>query len=297
MKALPYRVPPDHAIQSSNWNLVIDGEAAELGDHLPDWDYHTNLSLTRSVSIDMDKVRSTTGLLAGSTLAMSIVWSASGSNIRAPGYRSIVGGVGIQEVDISLNLKGGDLGGVVSLETILTLATSPGSGPSYAPKRAGSLLWSDTYNVRLQGDAPQFPIAIVDFSNTAYPQDAGWYIEIGENMDSATLGSLLLLVNESNEPVARAFGNAGDPDQTDLAIISAAYADVAKSLIEHALCDDEFDLDSEYPDGSIGEMLQSLLQMRFADMPLSELRQRRNNSPRLFSADVQDAVRIFGEMQ
>lgn len=295
--AFPYRIPPDSAITCGEWHLVTDGVETVLDESLPDWDYHTNLSFRRSVALNMDSIRVACGLASTSTVAVSVVWSASGSNLRAPASRAEVSGVGICEFTVSADLLGTDLGGVLSLETVLTLATGNAAAPSWAPKHAGSLLWSDSVAVRLQGDAPQFPVAIVDFAATAYPVEAGWFLEVGNSLDSATMGSVLLLVNESNRPVSSAFKNAAAPSAADIAVMSAVYSDVARTLVEHALGNVDFDLESEYRDGSVGETLQSLLSMRFPGRSLDELRNTRNNAPSVFSADLQAAVRVFAGVE
>lgn len=291
--AFPYRIPPDAAMVCGPWQLTVDNDGVDVSDAMPDWDYNTDLPLTRTVEIDMDAIRASTGLPDHSAVAVSLVWTASGSNLRAPGFRSVVDGTGKQTVLVEACLKGSDLGGTLSLETVLTLALDEPLAPSYAPRNAGSLLWSDCFEIRLQGDAPQFPIAIVDFSATSYPVEAGWFVEIGQSMDSATMGSLLLLINEANALVCSAFKAASNPGEADMAIISAVYADVARTLLEHALSDEDFDLETEYSDGSVGETLQSLISMRFPNRTLSELRNHRTSQPRLFSTEVQASVGIF----
>ncbi|MDJ0395009.1 hypothetical protein QMK17_16920 [Rhodococcus sp. G-MC3] len=291
--AFPYRIPPDSAIDCGEWQMDINGGEAVLPESLPDWDYQTDLSLARSIVVDMDAIRIATGLPPSSGVAISIVWAATGSNLRAAAFRAEVFGEGLQKVALAAELRGSDLGGVLSLETVLTLATSDVAVSSWAPKHAGSLLWSDRVEVRLQGDAAQFPVAIVDFSSTNYPVDAGWFLEVGGSLDAATMGSLLLVVNEANTAVCAAFKNAASPSQTDMAVMSAVYSDVARTLIEHALCNLDFEESVEYQDGSIGETLQSLIGMRFHGRTVEELRNTRNNSPSLFSAELQAAVSVF----
>ncbi|MGO4200618.1 hypothetical protein AB4Z09_02460 [Rhodococcus sp. TAF43] len=268
----------------------------DLQDHLPDWDYNTDLSLTRIVDVDLDQLRSDTGLPSGANFALSVVWSASGSGMRAPAFREVLAGTGVRRVAIRTTLRGSDLGGTLTLDTILTLARDQGDVAAFAPRRGGSLLWSDSQSLRLQGDAPQFPIAIVDFASTPYPAEAAWYVKVGANMHAATMGSLLLLVNEANVPASTAFKNASSPRPVDMAIISSTYNDVARTLIEHALINAEFDDETSYPEDSLGMMLQSLIQMRFPDESFEDLRRQRDNSPTAFSARVQASVKIFEEI-
>ncbi|SDE22543.1 hypothetical protein [Rhodococcus tukisamuensis] len=294
--AFPYRVPGDAVVSAASWQILVMDTPFDLDDNLPDWDYNTDLLLTRVVDVDLDRLRSDTGLPPGAEIALSVVWTASGSSLRAPAFREVLFGNGVQRVAIRSTLRGSDLGGTLTLDTILTLAHDQADVAAFAPRRAGSLLWSDSKSVRLQGDAPQFPIAIIDFASTPYPLEAAWYVQIGTNMHAATMGSLLLLINEANEPASTAFKNASSPRPVDVAIISSTYADVARTLIEHALSNAEFDDVTSYPEDSLGATLQAMIQMRFPDEAFEDLRRQRDNSPTAFSTRVQASVKIFEEL-
>lgn len=297
LTAFPYRTPDETTVAPLDWQILIDDIKFDLGDHVPDWDYNTDLTLTRAITIDTDKLRSETGLPAGTNFALSVVWSASGSNQRGQGFREVFSQNGIHNIDAKIFLEGSYLGGMLSLEMILTLADDLVDSPPFTAHKGGSLMWSDSVSVRLQGDAPQFPIAILDFTATSFPVEAAWYVQLGTNLHAATMGSLLLCVNEGNKAACAAFKNAARPSPVDTAIISATYADVARTLIEHALTNAEFDEETDFPDDSLGAMLQSLIQTRFPDTPFSEIRQQRDNSPALFSSSIQASVRIFEEIE
>ncbi|OYD71392.1 hypothetical protein [Rhodococcus sp. OK302] len=297
LTAFPYRVPNDTTVTPLDWNILIDDTPLYLGDHIPDWDYNTDLILTRIITIDTDQLCSDTGLPPGTNFAVSIVWSASGSNQRGQGFRKVFSQNGIQNIEARLLLEGAYLGGTLSLETMLTLADDLVDAPPFAAHKGGSLLWSDSVSIRLQGDAPQFPIAILDFTATSFPAEAAWYLQIGTNLHAATMGSLLLCVNEGNKAASAAFKNAARPAQVDLAIISSTYTDVARTLIEYALTNAEFDDETDFPEDSLGAMLQALIQTRFPDTPLPDLRQHRDNSPALFSSIIQASARIFEEIE
>ncbi|MGC5163018.1 hypothetical protein ACLQ3J_09875 [Rhodococcus sp. DT1] len=274
----------------------MNGLALEVGDHIPDWDYNTNLSLSRRIHVDVGSLTEEVALPIGTDYAISVVWSASGSSQRAQAYREVINGEGAIEVAVEFVLVGADLGGTVELETSLTLAEDLDNAPDFAPRLGGSLLWVDTKTLRLQGEAPQFPIAVVDFAATDFPEGAGWYLQIGRNLEAAAMGALLLCINEATPGAANAFKNAGNPQMVDAAIVSAVYADVARTMIEYALANPEFDDYLEFPDDSLGAILQSLVQKCFPDSSLDDLRKQRENSPAWFSSAIQGAVRVFEDI-
>lgn len=260
---------------------------------LPDWDYHMDLHLRRTVVVDLDRARSESGLPPDAELTLAVVWTATGSNLSGPAERARLAGGGTVAATCDVVLRGADLGGLLALDTALVLAERrPDARPS-SPRRAGSVLWSQRHELRLQGDAPQFPIAVIDFSRTSFPDNAAWHLQISAGLESATMGSLLLLVNERNTVTATAFANAASPRPIDRVVLSAVYADAARVMVEHALADDDFAEDGDFPDGSLGATMVSLFDRLFPGQPITDIRLRRRQSPALFASDVQAAVKIF----
>ncbi|MEU1348114.1 hypothetical protein [Streptomyces sp. NPDC005795] len=272
--------------------MTEDGEIA-MPEALPDWDYQMNLHLRRGARIDLDAARRQSGLPADAVLMLSTVWSASGSGLGGPGRHVRLPQAGTIPVEIDIELYGADLGGLLLLDTALVLAERRIAGRPNTPRRAGSVLWSDRQALRLQGDAPQFPMAVVDFARTSFPNQAAWHLQISGGLESATMGALLLIVNESNTVTADAFQNAGKPRPIDRVVLSAVYADAARIMIEYALGHEGFTEESDYPHGSLGATLLSLFDRLFPDQSIIDIRLRQRQSPSLFASDLQAAVKIF----
>jgi len=292
-RVLPYRTPSEDVVSAEDWHLVTpDGDIA-VPDALPDWDYRMDLHLRRLVRVDLDRARKESGLTADAPLLLSAVWTATGSGLSGPAHHLRLPQGGIAAVTIDCELRGADLGGLLLLDTAVVLAERrPDARPS-SPRRAGSILWSDRRALRLQGDAPQFPMAVIDFGLTSFPDDAAWHLQISGSLESATMGALLLLINERNTITATAFENAGKPRQIDRLVLSAVYADAARLMVEHALSHEDFSEESDYPDDSLGATMLSLFDRLFPDQPITDIRLRQRQSPSLFASDLQAAVKIF----
>ncbi|WP_329554688.1 hypothetical protein [Streptomyces sp. NBC_00696] len=292
-RVLPYRVPSEDVVTAEPWLLVVEDDGVPMPEALPDWDYQMDLHLRRTVSVDLDRARSQSGLPADAALTLAVVWTATGSNLSGPAEHARLAESGLVTAEFDIVLRGADLGGLLVLDTALVLAERrPDARPS-SPRRAGSVLWSDREELRLQGDAPQFPMAVIDFSLTSFPDDAAWHLQITGGFESATMGSLLLLVNERNTVTATAFENAGRPRPVDRIVLSAVYADAARIMVEHALTNEDFTEDSDFPEGSLGATLVSLFDRLFPGQPITDIRLRRRQSPALFASDLQAAVKIF----
>ncbi|MFD6221469.1 hypothetical protein [Nocardia asteroides] len=291
-RVLPYKKPSLSVVRAGEWLLSIDGDEIPLPDHLPYWDYQTNLPLRRVVRVDVDRALAESTLAPGTELALAAVWTSTGSKLRGVVSRVVVPAHG--EVELRADLVGADLGGVLTLDTALVLAhRRRGADRPVAPRRGGSVLWSDRGQIRLQGDAPQFPIAIVDFARTNYPGEAAWHLEIGANLDVATMGSLLLLVNEQKPVIAEALQKAGNPRLQDKMALSMLYADVARTMVDHALRIDDFTDDATYLDETLGATLQELFGRLFPGRSITDIRLAAQESPNLFASQLQAAVKIF----
>lgn len=292
-RVLPYRAPTEDVVAPGSWRLVVeDGEVA-LPEALPDWDYQMDVHVRRSLRVDLDRVRQQTGLPPHAALMLSVVWTATGSNLSGPAKHVRLSEAGTKAVEVEVRLRGADLGGLLLLDTALVLAERINDARPSSPRRAGSVLWSDREVLRLQGDAPQFPMAVIDFGRTSFPEDAAWHLQISGGLESATMGALLLLVNEQNTVTATAFQNAGKPRPVDRIVLSAVYADAARVMVEHALAQEGFAEDADFPDGSLGATLLSLFDQLFPGQSITDISLRRRQSPALFSSDLQAAVKIF----
>ncbi|MET9814133.1 hypothetical protein [Streptomyces sp. NPDC006355] len=292
-RVLPYRVPAEHVVTAEPWRLVVeDGEVA-LPEALPDWDYHMDLHVRRTVHVDLKRARQESGLRMDAALMLSAVWTATGSNLSGPAQHLRLAEGGTTTIKFDFRLLGADLGGLLLLDTALLLAEHRSDARPSAPRRAGSVLWSDREAVRLQGDAPQFPMAVIDFARTSFPDNAAWHLQISGGLESATMGSLLLLVNEQNTVTTTAFQNAAKPRPVDRIVLSAVYADAARIMVEHALNHEEFAEDAGFPDESLGATLLSLFDQLFPGQSITDIRLRQRQSPALFASDLQAAVKIF----
>ena len=295
-RVYPYRRPHPDAVTAGGWLLKSDeGEGVPLPPSIVDWDYQRDLDFECTVEVDLDELRTTTALPPEAELALTVVWSSSGSGLRVLAANRPLQGAGSRSVHLAFTVLGRDSGGVLSIDTQLVLAKhSDGSDPT-APHRAGSILWQRGAQVRLQGDASQFPMAVVDFKVAGYPEDAPWYLDIGPNLEAATMGAVLLLVNSRTTVVLDAVRKAEKATYAERLIHSALRQDVVRLMIEHAVGNEDLDDDSELETDTLGHMLRGVVRTHLPDMTLTALRTMRRGDPSLFSARVQSAVGLFAK--
>lgn len=294
----PY-VRPQTGIEVESWQLRTAESAEPLPRELPHWDYNTDLHLSRSLVLDVDAILAQCGLAGDARLGVAAIWRSSGSGLRELSDRRIFVREGPDPLRLQLDfsLKGTNVGGVLTLYTHVFLDAPGSTSDPTAPHRPGSVLWSDESSVRLQGDAARFPMDLVDFRDEIYPDRSGWHLKIGRDLDSAAMGSILLLINSANKTLGQAVARADNPRPVDRVALSALFTDVTRAMIEHALAQPEFDDETEYPDESLGEVLRNLCRRMFPREPINELRMRHANSPTLLATDIQGSVGIFEERE
>lgn len=291
--ALPYLTPNPQLIEASDWLLTLQGEEVPLPEHLDEWDYNLDLSVRRVVTIDADAVREQCALPPDAPLAMSVVWHARGSGLRARAALVEVGEAK-PELELALTIPGSRVSGTLAIDTFLILPRAVAHLDPIAPRRAGSVLWRRRSTLRLQGDGSQFPIALADFTQSSLPSAAGWHLEIDGPLDAAAMGSILLLVNSRHKVVATAFASAGKPRPTDKLVLSAVYSDVARTLVEYALTRDDFVDEAQFADESLGALLRDVFAQMFSGRSIRDVRLRAKDSPTFVATEVQASAGIFG---
>lgn len=289
-RAFPYIRPPADVVVAGPWSRATGSGSGELPNELPDWDYDTVLSLRRPVRVDGLRARLLSGLTEDAEIDLCVRWSSSSSMLRGRAWRTPVPARDGVELTIEFDLEPDELGGNLELATVLTLRRSAPSTSRAVAHRPGSILWSDAYSVLLQGDAALFPLAIADFDHLPYPTNAGWYLEVGDDLEAAAIGSILLLVNERRKVVVDAVAAAGSPTDADRRVLSALRTDVQRTLIERALTSEDFRDDVDYPTGSLGALLRAVLRTTFPDLSLEALRRERLLEPALFNSRIQHAT-------
>jgi hypothetical protein len=278
---------------------VIDPDSDQERDvppSLPDWDYQTDLRLRRSLTVDLVDGRRSAGLDASAPLAISVRWNVVPSLVRGSAAWIPLDG-DQREWTVDVHIPGERLGGVLHVETSVVLAGEAEQRPA-AAHRPGSVLWSDATEIRLQGDAPLFPIALVPFSKSSLPDKAAWFLELGSDLEASALGAIQLLVNQEHPAVVAAVSRAGNPGDVDRTVLSALKSDVIRSMLERAVTDEAFEMTAEFDKDTLGAVLQGLVRTymsSYVQEDLLDIRRIQSNDPSLFGAIVQAATEFLLE--
>jgi hypothetical protein len=304
-RALPYRTPIDR-VQSEEW-VSLDGKSGLVGATPLAWDYHSQVRLSRAVSIDVDGVREDCLLDVDDGLRLCVRYWSANSRVRTVASLVNVGTAFTPGQNLMVEIDGSLLGGSLTVETILELANDREGGQPFSPRWAGTMLWRDVVRVPLEGDGGLLPVAPVSFSSTPrLPAAAAWYVSLDfSDLTAAAMGSLLVLVNTDLPVVKRALSWVdGDPSADVL--WGALSADIVSDIVGRALDDDDFEPETEWTaldqealtvGGLVSALVRSYLQ-RPNETPVDavkRLRELRRDDPSMYTAEVQGGVRIAGE--
>lgn len=297
--AAPFLTADPARVAGGVWFRVLDPEPIELEDMVSGLDYLSVLELARHVSVDVSGIRADCRLANEIPLSISASWTASGTHLRRSLYSApLPAGEPRAAFAISGAVPADAASGLLTIETKISLAQTASAPHPMAATQAGSVLWSDSQNVSLDGTASFFPMQLAKFddpSATWAQPDAAWcLIWPSLELDRPFLGSVKLLVNSSHPSVAKAVAGVAGTKKESHAIRAAIYFDVARSLMLGALNNPEFiECDGDYPRGSCGRAANDLLRVHFPSDSLASLRDTARSAPEFFSADLQSKLRLF----
>lgn len=288
--SLGYLTPRPQALRPGPWIVITSaGITLQHPSSIPDWDYLTDLRVVRNLDIDLATARTDCGLDPTAEVRASIIWHAtvSGRSGVRGASRPVALVEGANQLEVALD--GGLLGGTLNLGVRVMLGHPSGTPAELAPRRVGSVLWSDdTTRVVLEGAGTRFPVVPVSFaeSGIAGGRRAAWCFSImsSDPSDSGT-GSIRLYLNSDHERIQRYLA---EPDQTaaEQFAVGLRFA-VTRLLVTAALRNPDLDMDVEYDAGSLGELLTSLLRQLFPGRPIESLRGDLATDPGEFEAELQ----------
>lgn len=287
----PYGRPHPKCVKADVWLLHDGNEYVEAPLYVPAWDYHTKLRFRRQLQVDLESIKQGSGVDADGQFGIVVSAFSTMTWLRSEVFHALLKEEEAH-VDLQFEIGGEELGGDLRLRTALVLHRNERIAP-FAAHIPGSVLWDDVQVVRLQGDAPLFPISVVDFDRAGFASNAGWYLLIGSDLSAPLHASIRLYLNANNNPVVTAFQNAAAPRPEDHVVLRAVRADVARIMVEHALNEEDLRDEGEWDTESIGQALRSLLIRYYGGEDLTQVNERRVSHPSDFSAELFGKVGVF----
>lgn len=294
LDAFPYITVSESLIQKEDWILHGSDKERLAPSVLKEWDPLTDLSFSRSISIDFKNLFSHCGLSAGSAVGVVTSWYSMGTKLKEQSELiTFPFGTQQQYVDIKLNVSGSKLAHSLYLLTRIVLRKCGRNDDKTAASEIGSILWEDEHFIRIEGSGSRFPMEFADFPEIGLPPNAGWRLSWKKEFGAQAMGNICLLINSKHTRL-RAIVSGSNIDAQAHAILETIHFSVARDLIIGGLQNPEFmDNSQEFPRGSVGEVVRLLISRCFCDLDLFAVQQLFQNSPDRFDCHLQHALKLF----
>ncbi len=284
--AFPFLTLSERAVKAEPWLVGLDDkERVAAGDYLPDWDYASQISLRRTIVIDL-KAAATDLDIPPECLNLTISVRVGTGAGRLP--RAII----LQQkypygqngpTVIELEIPGRGLSAVLDLMTEIVISEVPDAFGELSPSKRCDRVWHDSFRTRLEGEEPRFPIEVADFAallGDGIAKSAPWYVHWSPGDWSREFhGSMRLYLNRSNQEFIERV-QKGDPE-----ILRAIMADVIGQVCERfaSLEDGQADV-SAFEPGSLGSQAAAWIRTAWPDRDLAFVQAQLNSRPGSFRA-------------
>jgi len=287
----PFLVIPEDAVQCDPWMIQMPLQGT-LPAALPEWDSATDLRLERHMRLNIAAIWSACGLAEDDAIAVVAEWSSEGTSLRGCSAPAVTGYRRQADLQVVVSCSGSEQGQALTLRTriILHAAGSLAESP-LAPRRPGSILWSESARVLLEGQGSRFPMETVNFENLpGIPRHAGWHLAWSPlDPHLAISAAARLQINQSNQPVLDAV-TAAQPDDRQQLVRRIVYWDVARRMITGMLDNPEFlGKAGAYEEGTLGAAVTTMISLHLPNESVEGLRAVRESNPDLYDTILQAA--------
>lgn len=254
IRIYPHRTADPGEVDWGAWWVQRDDQRLPLGPLLQHWDYAREETVGRTVTVDMDAVLRTAGLENAADLDLLILVDCPATQNRFVGKQTLRGSSKESVFDVSVTLPPGELAAEVELSSHLVLArTLRPNAERVAYAQGSRLLSSESFRVRLEGDAGRFPTELVSFSRLNYAQAPWTVLAAFDDLNDSFMSCVRLLINIDH----RAGELAADPAAA-ARIGGFLRMDILRLLIAHVAAQHEMAAEDEYDEGTVGRVLDSM---------------------------------------
>ena len=291
----PFRVPQSDSVVQNAWVLNTMDGAVPLLPMLKTWDYQTQLHLSSRVFIDRAAVLRVSDLADTSELALLVISRSSTTKIERPMQMLMVPGRDDVEIRLDFTLNGDELGGKVTLETLL-VARSPVPLNRLAASRPGSILWRSTQTTVVDGLDAQFPTDAENFGATLPgARDAGWVLRVDQyDMDALFMSAVRLTLNSGLPAIQRMLQGSSDPSTVLLGRM--LDLDITRQLVYLAIRSEEVrGQDVDHESLTLAGVLRSLLAQIWPTVGPDTLLRWANEKPDRIEGQLQNVRRLASD--
>lgn len=288
--AKPFLTLQPDQVTASPWEVssAVAEPAAEQ--NLENWNYQIDLKFSRTLKADLEDLINSLQIEGDEhSFAIAVtVGSGEGTLPRRTECKTFHFTDGV--ADLSFVLKGMQLSTRVSLVTEIVLSNAVRPLSVIAPRSVGTVVWSDDFELNLEGPEPRFPVDVVSFSEEAGIETsttAPWLLSWSpSDLENDFGASVRLLINSDNEVFLSRFLSA------ETLTLQTVMSDVMGQMIETVLnlSDEEIDLVEDAEQFTVAGHIASWIELAFPERDLAYVRQLRLERPGIFRTAILTAA-------
>lgn len=270
------------------WRFRVDGYEIEHGMTASGkWDYYSSIEITCDLQLEIEQAHIDLGITSKTRLGWMLVGrsSAMAKTISSMPYEAASG-----PQQIRLEIEPGNVGGKLTVELYLLVLESRELGADmFSPTKPGQVLYSTSKDLLLEGTGAQLPILPVSFREQGIPNStaANWWLRVtSEDLFSSSNSALWLWINTDNDELTPLLTEPESP--IGVMWLKFLSFDFARQVLQIGLVHEDLETDEEYPEGSLGQTLQSVVLL--LGPSIESVRAKYRDDPSRVEAELQSII-------
>jgi hypothetical protein len=285
LRLYPHRTADSASVSWSDWWIERDGKRSPLPTFLTGWDYACEETVGLSAIIDESLLLESTGLDNLGDIEVLLMADCKDSHRRITSRHWLQGTTSGDNFEMSLRLPARELAGSIHLSAHVVLARTTGDRTDRTARLHGArLLSSKRVTVMLEGDAARFPTEPVPFSELRLDNAPWTLLTTYEDFFDSFMGNIRLLVN-TEHPVGQMLLESASADR----VAGLVRADVMRLLIASAAEREDEIIDSDFDEGSVGQVLETMCDF-FLSQGLRTMMRMYRDDPVHFDRLIHDRI-------
>lgn len=251
----------------------VNGTPVGEADAIDAWDYAAELGIAWELEVDKPRLLEECGLGPSSDIRLGFRWRSTkttlyDSSIQQP----LVDGRNALRLVVPSELLGGTL--VISLYA-LVMSIHPHECSPLAASLPGSILWTESRSVHLEGVGSRFPLVAVDFPAGEMQKGMWEFAPSTTDLEASAMGSFNLRVNSAHPSIRKLLDTPGSAESKVL--LATLKADLHRQLIAWALREGSHI--KSFESDTIGGVLWATFQRYFPESDFDEMSTSMQSSP------------------
>lgn len=264
--------------------FAVNGIDVGDPDTIEGWDYSAELRVAWEVEVDKVQMLEQCGLGPSTDVRLGFRWRAAKTTLFESGVgAAVVNGRNQIEARIPSDRTGGAV--TISL-FVLVMGVQPHECSPLAARRPGSILWSDSRQMFLEGMGSRFPLVAVEFPAGEMQKGMWEFAPSSIDLEASAMGSFNLRLNTGHPSIRKLLDSPAAAESKVLQRL--LKADLHRNIISWALR--EGPQIRSYEDDTIGGVLWSTFRRYFPESEFEEMSSSMETVPWRVEARIQSAT-------